>query len=72
LKLDFVHSQVQAIANVAASMCLLSVSKGTESFVKKSSKVKTSAFNEGFQTLKLQTACSRGFTIVVKGIQSCE
>jgi len=54
-------------------MYLLIVSNGTVRFVKKkSSKVKTSAFNEGFQTLKLQTACSRGFTIVVKGIQSCE
>jgi len=71
LELDFEHSQVKANANIAAFVYLLIVSKGTFC-EEKSSKVKTSAFNEGFQTLKLQTTCSRGFTIVVKGIQSCE
>jgi len=62
LELDFVHSQAQAIANLAAFMYLLIVSKSTGSFVKESSKVKTSAFNEGFHTLKLQAACIGGFT----------
>jgi len=51
LELDFVHSQAQAIANLAAFMYLLIVSKSTGSFVKESSKVKTSAFKEGFHTL---------------------
>ena len=70
-ELDFVQLQI-AIANIAASMYLLIVSKGTGRFVReKIIKVKTSAFNEGFQTLKLQT-CSMGFTSSVKGIQSFE
>ena len=70
-ELDFVQLQI-AIANIAASMYLLIVSKGTGRFVReKIIKVKTSAFNEGFQTLKLQTR-SMGFTSSVKGIQSFE
>ena len=71
-ELDFVQLKI-AIANIAASLYLLIVRKGTGRFVKreKSSKVETSAFNEGFQTLKLQTR-SMGFTSSVKGIQSFE